>query len=191
MMWIKIVLTSAVISSLISLISNLIINNKNNSLKYITEERKNWRKYLREECPKLISDKYKKDWDEIVYRLELNLNPYDIDDINILILAKAISKELTEEVYLLNKIMFKKNRKRIKEKQDIMFYLEQVEDINCEFLERISTLLKNDWERSKYETKLIIFTLFNKIKWRYEHLKLNKENRKIIIKTLKEVNKFI
>lgn len=131
---------------------------------------------MREECPKLISDKYKKDWDEIVYRLELNLNPYDIDDINILILAKAISKEWTEEVYLLNKIMF---------------YLEQVEDINYEFLDRISTLLKNDWERSKDETKLIIFTLFNKIKWMYEHLKLNKENRKIIIKTLKEVNKFI
>lgn len=88
MEWIEIFL----ISALISITSNLVINNKNNSLKYITEERKNWRKYLRDECPKLISDKYKKDWDEIVYRLELNLNPYDIDDINILILAKAISK---------------------------------------------------------------------------------------------------
>lgn len=85
----------------------------------------------------------------------------------------------------------KRDVKEIKEKEDVMSYLEQVEDIKGEFLERISNLLKNDWERSKDETKLIIFVLFNKIKWRYNHLKLNKEKKKIIIEEIKEVNKFI
>ena len=172
-MTLETILTSTVVAAIVALIGTIITasitkhnSDRNNELKYITEERSKWRKYLRDEIPKLLSEKYEDEWVYIVNKLELNLNPYDIDDINLLILARAITNKSTSIKIIrsesLEDIEYEdKENQTIKDK-----YLEDIEneDIEYQFMERVSRLLKSDWERSKLEASKPRFGFVHKDK---------------------------
>lgn len=121
---IVIILSSSVIASLITSYITKRINDKNKSLKYITEERKKWRKFIRKQISKLIVEKEEKKLKELIAQLRLNLNPNDKEDKKIISTAKKLLIE-------------KENRKKVEEK----------------LLELSSHLLKHDWERAKKEAR--------------------------------------
>ena len=156
----KTILTSTVIAAIVALMGTIITatitkhnSDRNNELKYITQERKQWRRYLRYEIPKLLSKEYEKELQSIVHRLELNLNPYDIDDINILILARAIANKGTCVKIIKNKSL-----------ENVKYEKIENQDIEYQFMERVSRLLKSDWERSKLEASKPRFVFGHKNK---------------------------
>lgn len=134
---ISIVLGSSFLAAYITALFSKKINDRNNSLKYITEERKNWRNFIKKMTVELISTNQAKKQTEIISELYLNLNPYDEDDLKIISVAE---KFVNEKSYK------EKNKK--------------------ELLNLVSKLLKHDWERAKSEAnsnywpnKIIIITL--------------------------------
>lgn len=71
-----IILTSTVISSLITVLSNILLNQKKNSLEYITSERKLWRQEIREIAEEIeIADK--NNINIALSKLKIRINAYD------------------------------------------------------------------------------------------------------------------
>lgn len=144
-------------SGIVSAVISKFINDKNSSLEYITKERAQWRKDLKEYCSKLVSlsrdiensvdiNSCSFEKNKILRSLQLNLNPFDIDDINIFLLARAIVKRIDKD-----KI---KTVKKGKDEYEIEeFFKGKDVDIDEDFFYRIEKLLKDDWERSKKEAK--------------------------------------
>ncbi|MBM7558232.1 hypothetical protein [Halanaerobacter jeridensis] len=128
---ISLILGSSVLSSIITSFISKIINDKNNSLKYITEERRNWRKNIRKIISKLVIENNKNKAKKLVSHLELNLNPYDTKDECIIDLAKKLLKA------------------RFEGKED----KEEEKDIENKLIKTSSYLLKHDWERAKQEAR--------------------------------------
>ena len=132
-------------TTIISLITGLIAgyiafrsNSENNSLKYITDERRKWRDKMRslsadflniEKSIPLNIQKLK----TIKNKIQVRLNPDDLEDKKILILL---------EDYIL-KVEAKKENDFVKLEEQI---------INA-----FAVLLKYDWERAKKETKKVVF----------------------------------
>lgn len=79
---------STVISSLITGYLNKKNNDKNNSLKYITDERKNWRKFIRNQITEICTSQDLLQKDKLICELELNLNPNDEYDIKLINTAR-------------------------------------------------------------------------------------------------------
>lgn len=116
-------LASGVIAAIVSALFTKAINDKNQKLKYITEERQNWRKDIREKTEKLVT---------LVYSYPINtaeiksikaffvtrLNPLDDFDLSIIRSVQEISKANIDD-----------------------------------FVLKVSCLLKHDWERVKIETR--------------------------------------
>ena len=75
---ISILLGSAVVSTIITTIFNQYNNRKNNTLKYITEERKKWRDTIRLISEKIqaceFSGQDEKNIEKYLVELELNIN---------------------------------------------------------------------------------------------------------------------
>jgi 3-hydroxyacyl-CoA dehydrogenase len=122
-------LTSTVIAGLVSGLITKFNNDRNLSLKYITEERAAWRKMIKEYTAKIYAGNYqdKKEMKELLAKIQLSLNPYqdntDKEDLKII----TCLEQIEENPY------------------DI--------DLKKQLLGKISYLLKHDWERSKNEAK--------------------------------------
>ncbi|MBC2850312.1 hypothetical protein H5J22_02495 [Cetobacterium sp. 8H] len=123
------ILSSAVLAGLIVYFQT----NRDNKLKYITEERKNWRERIKKLISELISllknydsDKNdKKEIDRILVELRLNLNPLDKEDIKI-----------------------------IQTLDEIEISLEKLDNKKLNILvEQVQFLLKFEWEKAKNEAK--------------------------------------
>lgn len=97
-------------------------NDKNNMLKYITDERQKWRILIKEKIVELVTTTNNKTKQKIIAELQLNLNPNDEEDKKIIEVAKK---------FLNNSGDNKENKEKI--------------------LELAANLLKHDWERAKAE----------------------------------------
>lgn len=159
----KILLSSAVIVAII----NVFLQNKSNKLNYITAERAEWRKNLKNIVVDIEnSDKYT--IHEALTKLKVNLNYYG--KINAEVIAEEkidIFKDqhIWKTIYLIEKCSKDK------------FNEQNFEKYKKKLIDYIGFLLKFDWERSKYETKsdfsfLIFagFMLANTISIYYEYL---------------------
>ena len=127
------ILTSTVISALVTVLAEYLNSRKANMLKYITEERKNWRDEMR----KIVEDIETSNLDNIgmsIARLKVRINAYGCSvyenfhkDGHIWeIIGQIEQKKMSEEVFKMKKL---------------------------QLIEYISLLLKSDWERSKREVK--------------------------------------
>lgn len=127
------ILTSSVISSLIAVISNILLNQKNNSLEYITSERTAWRQEIRE----IAEEIEKADESNInipLTKLKVRINAYDY---------------------------FEQNQQDLGD-YDLWKFINMLEEASSErykliknnLIMLISLMLKYDWERSKKEVKI-------------------------------------
>ena len=131
------ILTSAVAGALITGIFGWINNQKNNSLNYITDERKKWRDKIREISGKIETCKFqgtgKKNVSGYLLQLENNINPYGKFD--------PADYEHDGHIWeVIGKIEQAGNEEEFKKYQK-------------ELLSYLQLLLKEDWERSKKEVK--------------------------------------
>ncbi|TDL70416.1 hypothetical protein E2R58_15155 [Paenibacillus amylolyticus] len=121
------VASSAAVSALIAALFSKSNNDKNQSLKYVTEERGKWRQFIKESSSVIYSGNYKNDKEkpQLISQLILSLNPLNVRgnklDLKIIDLLKTIQRG-DESTQTLD-----------------------------EFRDCISILLKHDWERSKAE----------------------------------------
>ncbi len=102
---ITLLLTSSVISAFIGSRTSLKQNDKNNALKYVTSERLSWGKNIRDLTTKFFSEPLERK--VTLKTLEVNLNPYDIYDVNTLLLGEAIVNN-KNYIYLINEKLFNK-----------------------------------------------------------------------------------
>ncbi|APB76459.1 hypothetical protein PPYC2_16475 [Paenibacillus polymyxa] len=121
--------SSAFISLLTAFIANYVLvknNNKNQSLKYITEERAKWRDFVKSSASKIYSGNFQDvSKKEVISKFKLSLNPLNEKDHS---LDNTLSFLLTEiEGNTTNPEIYKA------------------------FIHCTSLLLKHDWERSKIE----------------------------------------
>ena len=136
---VEIILTSGIITTIIS----CIMFSEKKQLKYITKERKEWRDTLRRLAEELKTANLK-ETKKILTKLKVRINTYGYDccsseknvfeDAHIWELISDIEKLSSENKAKDNNIVLKK-------------YQEKMVDY-------ISLLLKDDWERSKTETKI-------------------------------------
>ncbi|KZE65052.1 hypothetical protein AV545_03780 [Paenibacillus jamilae] len=144
--YISTILASSVFASTITaLIANFITkknNDKNLSLKYITEERAKWRQFVKVSASKIYSNKYESEYEkkQLIAHLIFSLNPLKVKgnllDLKIISLLEIIESGDDNELIL------------------------------KEFRDCIGILLKHDWERSKDEagtTNKIDDTVLEKI----------------------------
>ncbi|KAF6630603.1 hypothetical protein H6F38_14345 [Paenibacillus sp. EKM208P] len=130
---------ASILTAILASIFNKFTNDKNQSLKYITEERAKWREFVRDSVSKICASNYGEESRKaVITRLKLSLNPLDgkrnFLDVNIL--------------DILNKILdYKSTPDDLKE----LSYL-------------VGLLLKYDWERSKNETKSILKRWYHNFK---------------------------
>ena len=130
-------------SGIISVIISYLTFQKGNQLKYITEERKEWRNKLREIAGKLYGTDVKETM-QLITELKVRINTYgygkelDIKD--------EISENFTMDVHIWNLI----NEMEGLSQEDISNASIR---LNCQrrMIDYISLLLKDDWERSKGE----------------------------------------
>lgn len=153
----KTVLTSsviaAIITGLLSLITNF-SNQKNDSkIKYVTEERKNWRQEIRIICDELNNANSKEDVQRQLIKLKVKINAFGNTDIYDSCYKKSFNSEkLENRKELIQLTQFYKNDGHIWkqihkiEKEDVI----EKNDITT-LIEYLSYLLKYDWERSKSE----------------------------------------
>lgn len=153
----KTVLTSsviaAVITGLLSLITNFSNQKNDNKIKYVTEERKNWRQEIRKICDELNNANSKEDVQRQLIKLKVKINAFGNTDIYDSCYKKSFNYEkLENRKELIQLTQFYKNDghiwKRIHkiEKEDVI----EKNDIKT-LIEYLSYLLKYDWERSKSE----------------------------------------
>ncbi|PIH59063.1 hypothetical protein [Paenibacillus sp. LK1] len=152
------IITASVSATVIAAIINKISNDKNQSLKYITDERAKWREFVKISASKIYSGKYDLDKETeagVITHLILSLNPLRFTSDNRL---DNRIRELLEEIE-------KGNR---------------AQEVLKEFRYCIGTLLKHDWERSKNEARpWIKQDLNDTIKRRFLHkFYLEKHERK-------------
>ncbi|WP_289136334.1 hypothetical protein [uncultured Brevibacillus sp.] len=128
--WVTILGSTAlgtVLGSLITAIIAKVNNDKNLSLKYVTEERTKWRLKIKELTSelysmKIVTEEDKNKFDRLSAELKLNLNPYPNDK----------DKEIAHQLRLIG---INPNDKTHREN----------------FLMHVAYMLKHDWQRSKKE----------------------------------------
>ena len=132
---ISILLGSAVVSTIITTIFNQYNNRKNNTLKYITEERKKWRETIRSISEKIQTCEFhgqdEKNIEKYLVELELNINSCGWGSKN----------DIKEDAYIwdeINQIRRVDNEDYFKKHKELLIYY-------------ISIMLKEDWDRSKNE----------------------------------------
>lgn len=132
---ISILLGSAVVSTIITTIFNQYDNRKNNTLKYITEERKKWRETIRSISEKIQTCEFhgqdEKNIEKYLVELELNINSCGWGSKN----------DIKEDAYIwdeINQIRRVDNEDYFKKHKELLIYY-------------ISIMLKEDWDRSKNE----------------------------------------
>ncbi|PZT57380.1 hypothetical protein [Paenibacillus silvae] len=127
------ILSSSFLAAVATGYVNNRINNKNVSLKYITEERAIWRKNIKETMSKLYAEALKEKPNEQLIRematfMIINLNPQDKP-------KNKLDREITKLLF-----QIEKGNRRDEDSLVLLRYM-------------VSVLMKHDWERSKNETK--------------------------------------
>jgi hypothetical protein len=117
------ILSSSVISSLITAIFTKRSNDQNQQVKYITQERQEWRKEIRDKITAFCNTTEINEMKEYRTYLFLRLNPIDKKDIAIIELMSEIIDAPDDET----------------KKHDLQW--------------KAAALLKHDWERAKREVK--------------------------------------
>ncbi|MDD3294835.1 MAG: hypothetical protein PHG20_09145 [Geobacteraceae bacterium] len=121
-----ILLTSSVLAGLIAALVSLRTSERKISIENITQERAKWRTTMRETTDLLVQTVKSKETENLYnlrIKLALNLNPFDPEDNNILTNVEQLIQSIESEALLF------------------------------EITERISLLLKHDWERAKFEAQ--------------------------------------
>lgn len=131
------ILGSSTFVGIITLMLNWAQNRKNNSLSYITEERKLWREKIRDIASCIMKCKYEgineENIQQYLNQLELNINPYG-RTCQINYLQDGHIWKVIEQIELAHSEKeFEQNKKLL--------------------LGYLSIMLKEDWERSKGEVK--------------------------------------
>ncbi len=121
------IISSLSIGSIIGSYLQKRINDKNNSLKHITDERRKWRERIRELIPQLRNDN-NVNVEKIASELQIRLNPEDPKDLYIVKKLKNLSQNSADK----NKLK------------------DEIENA-------VSFLLKHDWERVKIESAYFYF----------------------------------
>lgn len=124
-----IVLSSTVLAGIISTVVSYIVNQKNNNLKYITEDRRKWREEIKGIVDELEETKKYKSR-KVIEKLKVRINPYGQIDGNILHDA-----HIWDKLYEMENAG--SNSRYMECKEQLIIYL--------------SLLLKFDWEKSKKE----------------------------------------
>ena len=183
------ILTSGVIAAfitgLITLISNY-SNHKNDSkIKYVTEERKNWRIEIREICEKLNIANSKDDVMSQLIKLKVKINAFGNTDIYDEYYKKYNDCKYCDKTVDQNdhnkKKLFSKNKTNSKSDTNVFIQLtkyfrndghiwKQIHKIEAKdkfekndisvLIEYLSYLLKYDWERSKSEVLINMQVLY-------------------------------
>ncbi|QWU14283.1 hypothetical protein SAMN04487895_101581 [Paenibacillus sophorae] len=120
----------SLVTALFANLINKVSNDKNQSLKYITEERAKWREFVKISASKIYSGEYNEKETEkyTITHLILSLNP----------LQYTSDNNLDNRIRELLGMIERGNRKQ---------------EVLEEFRYCVGTLLKYDWERSKNEAK--------------------------------------
>lgn len=129
------ILGSSAFSMIITLVFNWAQNRKNDSLSYITEERKVWREKIREISSKIEQYTYqeKDKMGQELVQLQMNINPY----------GKASATDCIHDGHIWSVIQQIKNSQNSKEFEENKQLL----------LDYLALMLKDDWERSKEEVR--------------------------------------
>lgn len=130
----ELILSSAVVVAVI----NMIIQNKNNKLQYITNERSNWRKELKEISVKLQQAEMPEQMESSLLELKNRINSYG---------------QHFGEYPPVEKMDFLKDEHIWRIIDDIEKGMGNFEKNKKKLLECIGLLLKFDWERAKKEVK--------------------------------------
>lgn len=121
------IISAVGISTIVSAIFAFVQNNKKNNLDFITKERSEWRKKLKEILSELSDDTKK---ESAIIKLKSEINPY----------GKNMSRKETKSYYM--------------KEGHIWDLLDSGEEVDFDRLAfYIELLLKFDWERSKSEVK--------------------------------------
>lgn len=133
------------ISGIIALFVSVFINKSDAKLKYITNERKEWREKIREIAANLQSEENIFKIENILCELEVRINPYGIKD------KDNIFKD--GHIWRIIEVLKKcKDYDRRKENKEVL-------------IKYLSCLLKYDWERSKIEVvgskSLILYSILS------------------------------
>lgn len=151
---ISLVLSSSLLVGVISALVTYFINKKNNSLKYVTEERKLWREEIRSIVEELENTRMN-DRQKVLQKLKVRINPYGLSDN--LVMHDSHIWTIMHDMETTN------SNKEYKVKKDkLILYL--------------SLLLKYDWERAKKEVKgdgntvgLLVTFIFGSCYLLYKH----------------------
>lgn len=131
------ILGSSAFGAIISFLFTWLTNQKNNSLNYITDERRKWRKKIREVVNGIEKSKFQgkesNDISQYLSVLQVNINPY----------GKKRKKDYEKDGHIWD-IIEKINNSKTES--------EFIKDKGI-LLEYLSLMLKKDWERSKSEVR--------------------------------------
>lgn len=130
------ILSSTVIATIITSIISIFNNKKNNSLKYITSERKEWRNEIKSIASEISSSSYE-DIQIPLTKLKVQINAYGMDE-------KESYNHDSHIWELIEEFKQYESEESFKNKKELM-------------ISYLSLLLKFDWERTKDEVNGIIF----------------------------------
>lgn len=133
------IISAVGISTIVSAIISFVQNNKKNNLDFVTKERSEWRKKLKEILSELSDDDKK---ESAIIKLKSEINPY----------GKNMESKNTKPYYMKEGHIW-----------DLLDGGEEVDFDRLAFY--IELLLKFDWERSKREIKFNPSTLLRGIIW--------------------------
>lgn len=139
-----ILLTSSVLAGLIAALVSLRTTERKISIENVTQERAKWRATMREITDLLAQAVQTKDADKLCnlrIKLALNLSPFDPEDKNILTTVEQLIQSI---------------------ESDVLLY---------EFTERMSLLLKHDWERAKFEAQPWFYLRQSPLRVKYDEFK--------------------
>lgn len=133
------IISAVGISTIVSAIIAFVQNNKKNNLDFVTKERSEWRKKLKEIISELSDDSKK---ESAIIKLKSEINPYG------------------------RNMAFKNTKPYYMKEGHIWDLLDRGDDVDFDRLRfYIELLLKFDWERSKKEIKFNPSDLFRRIIW--------------------------
>ena len=134
----SIILSSAVVAGLVAGLVTLRTTERKIAIENITQQRQLWREKIREKALEVVQAYKNNDRariEELYVEFQLLLNPEDGNDIAILDTIWKMQEEEKEH-----------------------------SNLSIELSEKLSLLLKHDWERAKYEAKPVFFWCTNKPK---------------------------
>lgn len=157
------ILGSTVISSIITTIFNYLQKNKDNKINNISSERTKWRNEIRKIAEKLSSNTLTiEEFDEVLVRLKVRVNPLEHASAQEI----SVSHSFVKNKWVIKNGYLSEVMDEIQQKRLHCDEIEEFANLKMLLIDRISILLKLDWERSKREIageikdKIFIFFMF-------------------------------